>query len=340
MTYARSQLVDENTPGSYHCTSRCVRQSFLCGKDHATGKNFDHRKQWIENRLYLLAECFSVSLYAYAVMSNHLHVVLRVDPVTASGWSDEEVVRRWVKAFPGIRFDEEGERQIEARMMALLVNPEKVQEIRTRLGSLSWFMRSLNEPIARMANREDGCKGRFWEGRFKSQALLDEQAVLSCMAYVDLNPVRAQVCDQLEGAKHTSISRRIESGAEADQATTKPAPIRPLLPVAGLQSGLALSISEADYLAIVRWTGQQARPDKRGKLNTDHQPQPSSLKQIDPVAKRWLHQVQGTESIFYRAIGSAEALRAKAEEIGQRWLKGLRSARANKHTAGNVQPPA
>ena len=80
MTYARSQLVDESTPGFYHCISRCVRRAFLCGEDHYTGRNFGHRKQWIEARLYLLAERFSVSLYAYAVMSNHLHVLLRVNP--------------------------------------------------------------------------------------------------------------------------------------------------------------------------------------------------------------------------------------------------------------------
>lgn len=331
MTYARSQLVDESTPGFYHCMSRCVRRSFLCGEDHYTGKNFDHRKQWIEDRLFLLTECFSVSLYAYAVMSNHLHVVLRVDPVTASEWSDEEVVRRWVKAFPGTRSGEDLQRWSEARIVALLANPDKVKDIRSRLGSLSWFMRALNEPIARMANREDHCSGRFWEGRFKSQALLDEQAVLSCMAYVDLNPVRAGICDQLEDSEHTSITKRIESVGERDQITTmKPKPIRALLPVAGLHPELALSVTEADYLAIVRWTGQQARPDKRGKLKTGDQPAPSALNQVDPVAKRWLNQVQGTESVFYRAIGNAEALKAKAEAIGQRWLKGVRSARARR----------
>jgi REP element-mobilizing transposase RayT len=330
MTYARSQLVDESTPGFYHCMSRCVRRSFLCGEDHYTGQNFDHRKQWIEDRIFLLTECFSVSLYAYAVMSNHLHVVLRVDPVTASEWGDEEVIRRWVKAFPGTRSGEDLERWSEARVVVLLANPDKVKEIRNRLGSLSWFMRALNEPIARMANREDHCSGRFWEGRFKSQALLDEQAVLSCMAYVDLNPVRAKICDQLEGSEHTSLTQRIETARRGEQAASKPERITPLRPVAGLQAELTLTVSEADYLAIVRWTGQQARPDKRGKLKPEEQSPPPSLNRIDPLAKRWLNQVQGTESVFYRAIGSAEALKAKAEAIGQRWLKGLRSARAER----------
>ena len=179
--------------------------------------------------------------------------------ITASEWGDEAVVRRWVKAFPGTRSGEDLERWSEARIVALLANPDKVSDIRGRLGSLSWFMRALNAPIARMANREDHCTGRFWKGRFKSQALLDEQALLSCMAYVDLNPVRAKICDELEESQHTSIAQRIDSLGQADQDASKADRITPLRPVAGLQAELTLSVNGADYLAIVRWTGQQAR---------------------------------------------------------------------------------
>ncbi|MBD8527975.1 transposase [Pseudomarimonas arenosa] len=80
MGYPRSQLMDPTVSGTYHCVSRCVRRAFLCGDDVFSGRNFDHRKQWIEDRLLFLAEVFSVSVLAYAVMSNHVHVVVHMAP--------------------------------------------------------------------------------------------------------------------------------------------------------------------------------------------------------------------------------------------------------------------
>ena len=330
MTYPRSHIVAEDSAGFYHVVSRCVRRAFLCGWDKLTRKSYEHRRRWIEDRILELAECFSVSVYAYAVMSNHFHIVLHVDPGAAQELSDDEVAKRWLAAFPG-RLKHDDSPELPERMaLAITGNPERVAEIRARLGSLSWFMKALNEPIARQANREDGCKGKFWEGRFKCQALLEEHAVLSCMAYVDLNPARAAICDSLIDSDYTSIQRRLqEREGIASKASSKPSILdRPLKPVAGLDTDGLLAMTETSYIEIVQWTGEQARSDKRGQLKpaTERkQAAPADIRTVFDHPNDWLRQVRGTESTYYRAIGSAEALMEKAEQLGQAWMKGVAS---------------
>ncbi|MFT5445711.1 MAG: putative transposase [Gammaproteobacteria bacterium] len=192
MGYPRNVLVSTDEPGTYHCVSRCVRRAFLCGKDTVTGRSFEHRRQWLETRILELGNIFAVAVHAYAVMNNHFHVILEVDPTAPRQWSDEEVAARWLSLSAGVG-DQAPPSQI--RIGTLAAQEERLTVLRQRLGSLSWFMRYLKEPIARRANREDECSGRFWEGRFKTQALLDDAAVLASMVYVDLNPIRAGIAD-------------------------------------------------------------------------------------------------------------------------------------------------
>jgi REP element-mobilizing transposase RayT len=314
MARPRSHIAPPDSAGAYHCVQRCVRRAFLCGVDHYTGQDFEHRKAWIESRIRLIGECFAVAIDAYAVMSNHLHLVLRIDPGAAATWRDDEVAARWVRLFPP---REDSDTAVEHKCQRLLSDPERLDLLRQRLGSLSWLMRCLVEPIARRANREDGCKGRFWEGRYKCQALCDERALLAAMAYVDLNPIRAGVADTLAMSTHTSIAERIAAATIEPPQLSQP--IRPI--IGSLQASLALTT--ADYLQILDWTGRQIAPGKRGHIASDA---PAILDVIDRGARRWATRVRAFGSGWHRASGSAQDLIALAERLGQRWVKGVRLA--------------
>lgn len=226
MTCPRSTQVSLPDTPWYHVVSRCVRRAFLCGEDRVSGQNFDHRRDWLITWILRLADIFAIDVASYAVMSNHYHIVVRIDAERAATWSVEEVLERWTRLFSGPVLIQ---RYLsDARDTMTEAECERVRELaeeyRERLMNLSWFMRVLNENIAREANREDGVKGRFWEGRFKSQALLDEIALLSAMAYVDLNPIRAGLAATPEESDHTSIQSRIGALTAEQTSTTSTLP--------------------------------------------------------------------------------------------------------------------
>jgi REP element-mobilizing transposase RayT len=225
MTTPRSLLVDPVNAFYYHIVSRCVRRGWLCDIDPLTGTDYSHRKKWLEERLLHLAQYFAVEVDAFSIMANHFHLVLFFDPTANQHWSDEEVAFRWVEAFPPAHKDEVLEDLKPLRREQLLGNKDLLKDRRKKLGCLSTFMKHLKQPIALRANREDGCKGHFFEQRFYSGALLSEQAVLASMAYVDLNPVRAKIARSLEECMHTSIATRlqlIENSAEALESFIEP----------------------------------------------------------------------------------------------------------------------
>jgi REP element-mobilizing transposase RayT len=328
MTYARKTLISLQDTPYYHVVARCVRRAWLWGFDEYAGRDYSHRKQWVLERLSELAGIFAIDVCAYAVMSNHYHLVVHVDEGRARRWSHAEVVQRWTQLYsrpPLIERWEKGECESGDREVAEAL----IERWRERLFDVSWYMRCLNEPLARRANLEDGCTGRFWEGRFKSQALLDEAGLLTAMAYVDLNPIRADIANTPEASEFTSIYQRIEelSSVSNRAEIQKDSPLAhavPLLRFADEQgSSSAIPFALHEYLSLVDWTGRAIRQDKRGTIDS-HLPSIANRLGIDGDA--WRRAMRPRGNVFGRAMGRLDHLRLHARTLGQSWVRGAAQA--------------
>jgi REP element-mobilizing transposase RayT len=317
----RNQVSLVDTP-YYHCVTRCVRRSFLCGVDSYSGQSYEHRRGWIEKRLLFLSTLFAIDICAYAVMSNHVHVVVHVDKDEALKWDVDEVLRRYHKLHNGTFLTQKYVLGDELSPSESISFNETLAQYRLRLYDISWLMRDLNEYIAREANKEDNCIGRFWEGRFKSQALLDESAVLSCMAYVDLNPIRAKMEKNPETSAHTSIKKRTVA------VKNKQHQPKTLMPFVGghrqnMLKGIAYHL--IDYCELVDITGRCIREDKTGYIENSQCP---ILQRLGLSAEQWLTLTTEFEKHFSYAAGAELMMNTYKAHTHHKRLRGMGSARA------------
>jgi REP element-mobilizing transposase RayT len=314
MTQARRQLVNPAHAGTYHCINRCVRRSWLCGFDKYLGKSFEHRKAWVEGRILDLGSIFACGIYSWTVMSNHLHLVVHMSPTAARDWSADEVAERWVRLYPAHTAE-----LCAQKAAAIIENVELVNEYRSRLADLSWLMKSISAHIARRANAEDKATGRFWEGRFKCQALLSEKSILAAMAYVDLNPVRASIATDISSSRYTGVKMRNQQLRRNPELADQP--LRPLI---GTKSFNMPNITEADYIELVDLTGRDWHAGKRGKIEDA---EPKALTKLGLDKNHWTMRVKGIGSGYWRVVGELDELIDKAKEISQRTLFGVGFAR-------------
>jgi hypothetical protein len=222
---ARAEVFAPDEIAVVHVMNRVVRRCFLMGDDPLTGKNYDHRKQWIEDELRRLAARFGIDLIAHSILSNHFHLVLRSRPDVVAGWDDTSVARRWLQLCPlANRPKQAPDEPTEAELNSIRHDPDKLREIRTRLSDISWWMRLLCQRIAQWANQEEEDEqqqlGKFWQSRYRAVRLLDEAAILACAAYVDLNPIRAALAETLEECEYTSAQLRVQQLASGEQPDT------------------------------------------------------------------------------------------------------------------------
>lgn len=278
MTVARSKLVDVHVTPWYHVISKTVRGAKLLGQGQ------QDRKQWIEDRLEELSRVFAIEVAGFAVLDNHLHVLVRLSPERVSAWSDEEVVKRWANLFPPRGAGRTPLEISQSWLDEAAQDTSFVTKARQRLADLGWFMKCLKEPLARRANREDDCTGAFWQGRYKSIAILDDEALLATCAYIDLNPVAAGIAQTPESSPHTSIRSRVQhcrdqgrlddlqaardGSVAAGRATAGLDDSHWLCPMGdergrgGARVGVLEGLSLGTYLQLVDWTSRLVRKGK------------------------------------------------------------------------------
>lgn len=332
----RSDQINLAATPYYHCMTRCVRSSYLCGVNYEKNKDFSHRKDWIVERIQHLSSVLAIQVCSYAIMSNHYHLVLFVDLDKAKSWQPKDIIERWKQIFPkdAQKFEDLSKHLSQEKI------DEKIALWRDRLMDVSWFMRCLNEKIARLSNKEDGCKGRFWEGRFKSQALLDEGALLSAMAYVDLNPIRADQAVAPEYSLHTSVHERIQilskqlkcnhyTGEFKSQInqTIQPQNLMPFLSEGSKATNVSevINFSLSDYLELIDQTGRVLRDDKAGKIPDTLIP---ILQRLNLNHTVWIDMVEGLEHGFTYAVGETTQLIAFQPPHQIRAIKGVSSAKS------------
>ncbi|WP_119394110.1 transposase [Salinibius halmophilus] len=291
MTVSRESQISLPDTSAYHIFMRSVRQTSICGVDPFTHRSYEHRKEWIISRIEQLVRSFCIGVAAYAIMPNHYHLVVIVDKNTAEQLTDNEVVARWGAIY---KVPHAVKAYIEGDAAFQHVAQPIIATWRERLFDISWFMRSLNEYIARKCNAEDGCVGRFWEGRFKCQAVLDERALLAVMAYVDLNPIRAKLATHIYDSSYTSAYERLHGGSIPNQ-NRECSPW--LLPF----DSEHLPFKEVAYMELLEWTGRQIRTDKPGFID----PKLPWLTQLYQFTQGgWVDVCQSLEQRIHGAIGA------------------------------------
>lgn len=327
-----TQISLEETPW-YHVVSRCVRRAYLCGVDHISGESYEHRRDWLAQRIKQLAAIFTIDIAAYSIMHNHYHIVVRVDNERVSALSTLDVLQRWSQLYSGpliIRRYLSDQREQMSQGELLQVD-KLADSYRQRLCDLSWFMKNLNEFIARKANAEENVRGHFWESRYKCQALLDEPALLAAMAYVDLNPIRAAIAETPEQSEYTSVKHRVDEIGKltAESAEQQAPPILPaalLLPFDPTESFHAsIPFAFDDYLELVDTVGRAIHPGKRGSIPTTT---PVILKRLGINLSSFIEHSDQFLKRFGNHVGTPAKLIDLAAARNVRYLRGSTKSRA------------
>lgn len=337
MRRKRTQIANPDFINTLHVTQRCARHNFLMDDGCGPCGKFERRRNAILDRITQLAGAFAIEVLGVALMNNHLHLILRNRPDIVAQWSDLEVARRWLRICPGFSqaHADFSKRKPDLPTLEdatlLASDKERIKLLRRRLADIGSFMWSLNDYSAKLFNLTDRMTGCFWEGRYKAQSLLDNLALLLCVLYVDLNPIRAGIAVTPEESEFTSAYLQIQSqNALKEYPNISPS----LLPNAFL-SPIAISpdpsaqfssrtgrrasdygfldMSTSEYLIILDLMGRVMRSDTTAKIPNDL---PPIFERLNITFENAQELVRGYRQLFTSFVGTKANIHAKAQEFG------------------------
>ncbi len=315
---------ENSVSGFFHCTNRSVRRTVLCNKNDVNNNHYFHYKDWIEKKILELSNSFSVSLYAYAVMDSHYHIVLQLNSQSAIDWTEEQVAENWLRAFPGQLDDPNYAKQRILKKLAILTNKDKLQLYRQRLGSVSWFLKCINESVENR-NREENQVNWDLPGQESSYSpLLDTVSIISCMTYVDLNPVREKITEKIHTSSHTSIKKRISSIKQKYPIAVQAYLDGSVQALTNKKYATPLSISLQNYIELVDWTGSLIN-----KVNTI--PTQDNINEFlcthNLLEKKWFNRTMGFSNHYCELVGIIEQLISKLRQLKIKCQKGISAAK-------------
>ena len=315
----RGDEISLKVSADYHVTSRCTRSLHLLVPEEASDlpegavpEHPDGRKNLLLDRLRFLSGVMAIDVSAFSVMGNHLHIALRTRIEEALAWSDEQVVDLWRILHPH-RDRRQKPRETTAEDRAAdLADRHFVRECRRKLRDVSQFMKELKQFVAQEINKLEGVPGQLWAGRFKAKRIEDPAALVEVMAYVDLNPFRAGLCETPEAGRHTSLSARLgwlhrEREESSAAAATAGAPAPPA-------EGWLLPL---DAAASQRRCGEAVAGRRSGGVAVVAAglTLPLYLKILDGISRRLKH---GRRRMDASAASLLDRLGVDAEELTRR----------------------
>ena len=233
MRQIRSHFIDPDLPQTVHVTSKCSRSLRLLVPGDAPAseggpvEHADLRKELVMQRLEVLEGATCIAVCGFALMDNHMHLILRNLAELAKTWSAEEVMRRWLTLHPLRNWRSEPVEISEEAFAELVADEQLVAKRRRQLADVSEFMKDLKQRVAQEVNKLEGVGGRFWDGAFKCRVIEDEQQLVATMVYVDLNPFAAGACATPEQGRYTSLCGRLGRDEPGDAEVQPAEPAEP-----------------------------------------------------------------------------------------------------------------